>query len=116
MYESFEDLPEDVAKELRPFNVRVKMAGTDKLNPVQRAFVKYFVQCELKGNIQRPEATDELIKQGLLRQIWQKDSTFDGKGLYAYLYNRMKYEMGRKRKQRSSCDELLVKMNKKHND
>lgn len=85
---------QDMQKRLEPFSKESRCSTRDKLNTVQRGFVKYKVN-ELKRTGQKfsDAFIHTMIQEGVEGRIWQKDfKPSPDVTFFNYLYNRIKNE------------------------
>ena len=89
-----ESLPEDIRQRLEPFSKESRCSTRDKLNTVQRAFVKHKVN-ELKNTGQKLSDAfiQAMIQEGVEERMWNKDfKPSPDVTFFQYLYNRIKNE------------------------
>lgn len=69
-----DSLPQDMQKRLEPFSKESRCSTRDKLNAVQRGFVKYKVN-ELKRTGQKfsDAFINAMIQEGVESRIWSKE-------------------------------------------
>ena len=103
IFNNLDQIPADLKDKITPFFKIDKQASQDKLNDVQRAFVKFKTQQLLTaGDSLNAAVVDTVIKEGIEERLWESDfRPRDNEKFETYLLSRMKNERKALRKRES---------------
>lgn len=114
IYTDEQSLPMDLLAKLGPYLKGNKYATMDKLNPIQRAFVKYKVNEMVATNSRiSTEFVMGMIREGVSDRIWREDfKPSEELSLEKYVRNRLKNEIKAVNKERlvASTDQRMSLM------